>query len=50
MKKKELNPVHVALTDKANDLQQTLEEILPKHVLSQLMEMVRARGSQIQRD
>lgn len=46
MKKKELNPVHVALTDKANDLKQTLEEILPKHVLSQLLELAKVRGGQ----
>lgn len=44
MKKKELNPVHVALTDKANDLKQTLEEILPKHVLSQLLELAKEIG------
>jgi ERCC4-related helicase len=49
MKKKELNPVHVALTDKANDLKQTLEEILPKHVLSQLLDLTRAKGSQVGR-
>lgn len=49
MRKKELNPAHVALTDKANDLKQTLEEILPKHVLSQLLELARAKGNLVGR-
>ena len=49
MKKKERNPVHVLLTDKANDLQQTLENILPKNVIKELISLAKSKGSNVTR-
>ena len=49
IKKKELNPVHVLLTDKTNDLQQTLENILPKITIKELISLAKNKGNAVSR-
>jgi hypothetical protein len=49
MRKRELNPVHVALTDKRNDLRQALEELLPKQSVAELLALAADRGAQATR-
>ncbi len=46
MKKKDKNPAHVALSDKSNDLRQTLESILSKELLERVVGLAKARGYQ----
>ena len=45
MKKKSLNPVHILLTDKVNDLQQTIENILPKNIVKELKSLAKSKGN-----
>ena len=45
MKKKSLNPVHILLTDKVNDLQQTIENILPKTTIKELIFLAKNKGN-----
>ena len=47
MKKRSLNPVHIFITDKANDLQQSLENILPKVIIRQLSSLAKSKGSSV---
>lgn len=49
MRKKEKNPVHVALSDKTNDLRQALESILPKNILEKVVRLAQSRGQQVSR-
>lgn len=49
MKKKEKNPAHVALSDKANDLRQALESILDKEGVEKVIELTKNRGGQASR-
>lgn len=45
MKKRELNPLHVFLTDKTNELQQSLENILSKVTIKELTSLAKTKGS-----